>query len=85
MTVINFADLQSAWRAKQHKNRRDDLRRYLIGGEEPSSAAYQTVSRRLYAEGGIDNLGLADSWLAVASERERAALFSEIATAFLKV
>src|SRR5262249_4325182 len=60
-------------------------RTYLISRKGPSSAAFNTVARRLNADGLVDNLGLADQWIARASERERAALFSEIATALLKV
>jgi hypothetical protein len=35
--------------------------------------------------GYVDNIGSAVLWLASASLKERASLFSEIATAFLKV
>jgi hypothetical protein len=57
----------------------------LLDRVEPSAAAYQIVSRRLYAEGAIDNLGLADAWIGTASETERATLFSDIATTLLGV
>jgi hypothetical protein len=83
MSVILLADLQRQWRSGQRNARRRDLRSYLIERKGPTSAAFNTVARRLYADGLIDNLGLCDSWLAVASEAERASLFSEIATAFL--
>ena len=83
--VVLLADLQHRWRSGQRNARRRELRQYLVERQGPTSAAFNTVARRLYADGLIDNLGLADSWLAHASERERATLFSEIATAFLKV
>jgi hypothetical protein len=57
----------------------------LLDRIEPSAAAYQIVARRLYAEGAIDNLGLADAWIGTASEAERASLFSDIVTALLGV
>ena len=85
MAIIKLGDLQRQWRSGQRRARRRDLQQYIIERREPTSAAFNTVARRLYATGSIDNLGLADSWLARASERERAALFSVIATAFLKV
>jgi hypothetical protein len=85
MAIIKLGDLQRKWRSGQRRARRHDLQQYIIERQGPSSAAFNTVARRLYADGLIDNLGLADSWLAGASEPERAALFSEIAAAFLKV
>ena len=83
MSIVRLGDLQRAYRAKQRSRHRVELRKYLLDGAEPSSAAYQTVSRRLYAEGAIDNLGLADVWIGTASLAERAALFSDITTALL--
>jgi hypothetical protein len=83
--VIHLSELQRQWRSGQRNARRRDLRKYLIERRGPTSAAYLTVARRLYADGLVDNLGLADQWIARASERERAVLFSEIATALLKV
>jgi len=83
--VILLAELQRRWRSGRRDARCRELRQYLVERKAPTSAAFNTVARRLYADGLIDNLGLADSWLAHASERERATLFSEIATAFLKV
>jgi hypothetical protein len=85
MAIIQLGDLQRQWRSGRRLARRRELRDYLVERQGPTSAAFNTVARRLYADGLIDNLGLADSWLAHASERERATLFSEIATAFLKV
>ena len=85
MGVVLLADLQRQWRSGRGDARRRELRQYLVERKAPTSAAFVTVARRLYADGLIDNLGLADSWLARASERERATLFSQIATAFLKV
>jgi hypothetical protein len=84
MSVVRLADLQRAYNSKQNASRRAALRAYLIGGIEPSAATFRIVSRRLYAEGAIDNLGLADVWVATASLAERAALFSSIATALLE-
>jgi hypothetical protein len=78
-----LGDLQRAYRAKQKINNRHDLRRYLIDGGAASAQTYQLVSRRLYAEGAIDNLGLADQWIAGATVTERASLFSSIVTALL--
>jgi hypothetical protein len=83
MAIVRLAELQRAWRAQQNGNRRTDLRRYLIDRGASSAATYQLVSRRLYAEGAIDNLGLADHWIDTASESERASLFSDIATALI--
>lgn len=85
MSIILLADLQRQWRAGRRLARRRELRQYLVERRGPTSAAFNTVARRLYADGAIDNLGLADAWIAGASEQERAALFSEIATTFLKV
>jgi hypothetical protein len=83
MAIVKLAELQRAWRAQRNSGHRVALRRYLIDRTEPSAAAFQIVSRRLYAEGAIDNLGLADAWIGTASEAERALLFSDIATALL--
>jgi SOS response regulatory protein OraA/RecX len=83
--IVRLGDLQAVYRAQARKKRRNELRRYLINRKGPTSGAFNTVARRLYADGLIDNIGLADAWLASASEAERAALFSEIATALLKV
>jgi len=77
---INLAELQRVYRARENRRIRDGLRRYLLDHDEPSSAIFVIVSRRLYATGQIDNLGLTDSWLVSASETERASLFSEICT-----
>ena len=85
VVVISLGELQRQWRSGQRLARRRELRRYLIEGRGPTSAAFNTVAPRLYADGQIDNLGLAEQWIAGASETERAVLFSEIATAFLKV
>ena len=85
MATVAFGELQRIYRARQRGTQRHNLRRYLIDGAEPSTATYQIVSRRLYAEGVIDNLGLVDSWIATATETEHAALFSDLATALLKV
>jgi len=83
MSVIRLSDLQRAYLARQNSNRRHELRRYLIDGGASSASTYQLVSRRLYADGLIDNIGLTDTWIAGASEAERAGLFSDIATALL--
>ena len=85
MAIVRLGDLQRAYRAQQRTNQRHDLRRYLIDRADPSSAAYQIVSRRLYCDGAIDGLGMTDYWLSTATEAERATLFSQIATALLKV
>jgi hypothetical protein len=55
----------------------------LLGNSAASAAIYQLVSRHLYAGSQIDNLGLTDTWLASATEAERAGLYSDIATALL--
>jgi len=81
--IIALGELQRVYRAKRRSNRRDELRAYLISGEEPSATAFSTVSRFLYATNAIDNLGLADIWIATATVAERAALFSAIATGLL--
>ena len=83
MNTIKLADLQLQWRAQIRRERRRELRRYLIARKGPTSGAYNIVARRLYADGLVDNLGLADAWLANATESERAELFSSIATALL--
>ena len=57
-TIVRLAELQRAYRAKQRSRHRAELREYLLDRIEPSPAAYQTVSRRLYAEGAIDNTAL---------------------------
>jgi hypothetical protein len=85
MSIVRLADLQRVYRARAKRRNRVDLREYLLAGTEPSPAAYQIVSRRLYAEGVIDNLGLADAWIGTATLAERATLFSDIATALLEV
>ena len=84
-TIVQLAELQRAYRAKQRSRHRAELRKYLLDRVEPSPAAYQIVSRRLYAEGAIDNVGLVDAWLGSATKTERATLFSDIATALLGV
>jgi hypothetical protein len=81
--IIRLGDLQRVYRAKQRTNQRHELRRYLIDGGATSASTYRLVSRHLYADGLIDNLGLTDTWIAGASEGERAGLFSDIATALL--
>jgi SOS response regulatory protein OraA/RecX len=83
--VVQLAELQRVYRAEQRSRHRAELRKYLLEHIEPSPTAYQIVSRRLYAEGAIDNLGLADAWIGSATETERASLFSDIATALLGV
>jgi hypothetical protein len=85
MAIVHLSDLPAAFRAQQRSKRRHDLRHYLIGHGDPSAPAYQTVPRRLYADGLIDNLGLTDAWFFAATEAERATLSSQIATALLKV
>ena len=84
-TIVQLAELQRAYRAKQRSAHRAELRKYLLDRVEPSAAAYRIVSRRLYAEGAIDNLGLTDAWIGSATGTERATLFSDIATALLGV
>ncbi len=84
MSIIRLGDLQRVYRAQQNAKRRHDLRHYLIHRGASSAAAYRLVSRSLYADGSIDNLGLADQWITRAGERERAELFSRIATALLE-
>jgi hypothetical protein len=81
MSIVRLGELQRVYRARQKSRHRVDLRKYLRDHAEPSAAAYQTVSRRLCAKGAIDNLELADAWVGTASLPERAALFSDIATA----
>jgi hypothetical protein len=54
MAIVKLAELQRAYRAQQNKKHRNQLRHYLIDRTEPSSAAFQIVSRRLYAGGQID-------------------------------
>ena len=81
--IIRLGDLQRVYRAKQRSNRRHQLRDYLLNRGAASASTYQLVSRRLYADGLIDNLGLTDTWLTCASETERAGLFSDICTALL--
>jgi hypothetical protein len=80
---INLAELQRTYRAQLNSERRDALRRYLLDGDDPPAAIFILVSRRLYADGQIDNLGLASHWIASATVAERAALFTAIATALL--
>ena len=81
--IVRLGDLQDRYRAQQIKTLRCDLRRYLIERRGPTSAAFNAVARNLYCAGVVDNLGLADQWLSGATIEERAALFSEIATALL--
>ena len=81
--IVRPDDLQRAYRARQSGQQRVELRQYLLDRADPSAAVYQLVSRRLYADGLIDNLGLCDTWIAIATEQERAILFSQIATALL--
>jgi hypothetical protein len=83
VSIIRLGDLQRAYRAKQRSNQRHELRHYLLDGGVTSASTFQLVSRRLYAAGMIDNLGLTDTWINTASETDRAALFSDIATALL--
>lgn len=81
--IVALGDLQRVWRSKQSAARRNALREYLINGTAPSAAAFRLVAQRLYCDGLIDNIGLADLWLATATTSERAALFSAIATGLL--
>jgi len=84
MTTIPLSDLQRAYHQNMRgSQRRYELRCYIIG-DEPTANAFCLVSRRLYADGLIDNLGLTASWLDGASLTERASLFSLIATALLR-
>jgi hypothetical protein len=83
MTHLNLGNLQRAYHSLQAQERRVALRRYLLENEEPTAAVFVLVSRRLYATGEIDNLGLAHHWIATATVAERAALFSAIVTALL--
>jgi hypothetical protein len=80
MTTINLGDLQRVYRARENRKIRDGLRHYLLGRGEPSPGIFIIVSRRLYANGQIDNLGLSDAWIASSTETERATLFSQIVT-----
>jgi hypothetical protein len=82
--IINLGDLQRAYHARRSLEGRDALRRYLLDGDEPTAAVFILVSRRLYAEGLIDNIGLAVQWIAGVTLAERAALFSAIATGLLR-
>jgi hypothetical protein len=83
--ILQLGDLQRTWRAQRRSSRRVELRQYLIERAAPSATVYQIVSRRLYADGSVDNLGLTDAWIETASERERGRLFSQIASDLLKV
>ena len=84
MTTIPLSDLQRGYHQNMRgSQRRYELRCYIIG-DEPTANAFCLVSRRLYADGLIDNLGLTASWLDGASLTERASLFSQIATALLR-
>ena len=85
MGIVLLGDLQRAYRAQQVTNRRHQLREFLVERGEPTGDTFQIVARRLFVAGYVDNLGSAVLWLASASLKERATLFSEIATAFLKV
>jgi hypothetical protein len=82
--IINLAELQRTYRAQLNSERRVALRRYLLENDEPTAAVFILVSRRLYATGEIDNLGLAHHWIASATIAERAALFTAISTALLE-
>jgi hypothetical protein len=83
MGIVLLGDLQRAFRTRQRADRRHQLRDYLLGHGAPSAPIYRLVSRRLYADGLIDNLGLTDSWIAGATEAQRADLYSAIATALV--
>jgi hypothetical protein len=84
MGIALLGDLQRAYHARQRTKIRTELHRYLIDGDVSSAPAYRLVSRRLYVDGAIDNLGVTDFYLAGTSEGERARLFSENATSILK-
>jgi hypothetical protein len=83
LRFVNLAEWQRSVRARHGAETRKDLRGFLLENRTPSPAIFVLVSRRLYAEGAIDNLGLAAHWVATATVAERAALFSAIATALL--
>jgi hypothetical protein len=80
---VNLAEWQRSARAQQNAVGREDLRGFLLENRAPPPAIFVLVSRRLYADGMIDNLGLTEHWVATATLAERAALFSAIATALL--
>lgn len=80
MAIVQLGDLQRVYRARQNAGQPVELQQYLLDRANPSGSIYQLVSRRLYASGLIDNLGLTDCWIVSASEAERATLFSEIVT-----
>jgi hypothetical protein len=82
--IILLAEVQRAYHVRKNGQRRVELRQYLLDRVDPSAFIYQLVSRCLYARSLIDNLGLCDSWINAATEAERASLFSEIASTFLK-
>ena len=85
MTTMPLSDLQRAYHQNMRgSQRRYELRCYIIDRDEPTANAFCLVSRRLYADGLIDNIGLTASWLDGASLTERASLFSLIATALLR-
>jgi hypothetical protein len=82
--VIHLGDLQRAYRKMRLAQIRLELRIYLIERSAASAAAYRLVSRALYADSRIDNIGLTDVWVLTATEGERAALFARIATSQLR-
>jgi hypothetical protein len=84
MATIRLNDLQRAYQNMRATRRRYELRCYLIDRDEPTPNAFCLISRRLYCDGLIDNLGLAQTWLDRASVTERASLFSLISTALLR-
>ncbi|HEX9322912.1 MAG TPA: hypothetical protein VF913_12435 [Xanthobacteraceae bacterium] len=76
----HLGDLQRSYRAARHAAFRIGLRGYLFDGEPAPVDVFIAVSRALYVSGSIDKAGMEETWLAGASEAERAALFSRIAT-----
>jgi len=81
--IVHLGDLQRVYNKMRLAQIRTELRIYLIDRSEASAAAFRLVSRALYADSRIDNLGLTDVWVLSASESERAALFTRIATSQL--
>jgi len=81
--IILLGDLQRAYRAQQVTSRRHQLREFLVEQGEPTGDAFQIVARRLFVAGYVDNFGSAVLWLGSASLKERASLFSSIATDML--
>ena len=69
---VNLAIIQAAYRKLRRERERDALRDYLL----PPASIFVLVSGALKA-------GLSDEWLATTTVRERAGLFSQIATARL--